>query len=394
MKSLQQVVAGQKDDEAPLTFDDAMRRLAYVMALGALVVIFYGGSRSFNPVAAICSGLMISLAATLGAGLIGFIFGMPYARDTAGNSPVAPAEGNEAQKLQSPATAYRPNTSLEQISDWLTKILVGVGLVEINRAPDVLARVVRFLSPSLDAGAEARPIVAAVLIFFCVCGFLFGFLWARLYLRRWFVLYDQEAFKKELVAELSRFGADGRAIALATQQLERLEDEPPVPQTALLSALAAASSATKSKIFTQAAAASEDVRCFDYQSVKNPGAASIFEALIADDSKGRYHRNHAELAKTLDRRAPPELDKAIEALSTAIQRRDALGKGGWRYWEFRRALNRIRLCAKKPNQGDIDPALRKEIAADLAVAEAEDPAQFKIWLNGAPEVATWMKHQP
>jgi hypothetical protein len=336
---------------------------------------------------------MIAFAAALGTGLVGFIFGMPYARDTTGAGPILQNATDEGQKAQAAANAYRPNTSLEQISDWLTKILVGVGLVEINQAPEVLSRVVRFLAPSLDVGAQARPIVAATLIFFSVCGFLFGFLWARLYLRRWFVLYDQEAFKKELVEELSRFSADGRAIALATQQLERREDEPPVLQAKLLAAFSSASSSTKSKIFLQASEASEDTKCFDYQTVKNPGAISIFEALISDDSEKRYHRNHAELAKALDRRGPPDLKAAIDAMSTAIERRDALGRGGWRYWEFRRALNRIKLSAKVPSHEASDPAMLKAISDDLEAARAENPAQFKTWVEHAPDVSAWLKRR-
>jgi hypothetical protein len=393
MRLLRPVAPSGKDDEPPLTFDEAMRRLAYVMALGGLVVFAYGVSRSPNPVAATCTGLMIAFAAALGAGLVGFIFGMPYARDTTGAAPILQNSTDEGQKAQAAANAYRPNTSLEQISDWLTKILVGVGLVEINQAPEVLSRVVRFLAPSLDVGAQARPIVAATLIFFSVCGFLFGFLWARLYLRRWFVLYDQEAFKKELVQELSRFSADGRAIALSTQQLERREDEPPVLQAKLVAAFSSASSSMKSKIFLQASAASEDTKCFDYQTVKNPGAISIFEALIADDSEKRYHRNHAELSMALDRRGPPDLKAAIEAMSTAIARRDALGRGGWRYWEFRRALNRIKLSSKVPSHEASDPAMHKAISDDLEAVRAENPGQFKTWVEHAPDVSAWLKRR-
>src|SRR5689334_18082157 len=54
-------------------------------------------------------------AATLGA-LIGFVFGIP--RRLATNGKPAAGEGDEAAEL------YESNTNLEQVSDWLTKIII------------------------------------------------------------------------------------------------------------------------------------------------------------------------------------------------------------------------------------------------------------------------------
>ena len=63
-------------------------------------------------------GLGVAAAATAVGAFLGFLFGIP--RTLQGNTTPGPDE----------IADYRPNTNLEQISDWLTKILVGVGLVK------------------------------------------------------------------------------------------------------------------------------------------------------------------------------------------------------------------------------------------------------------------------
>ncbi|MFO0126287.1 MAG: hypothetical protein ACK54J_03520, partial [Pseudanabaena sp.] len=52
--------------------------------------------------------------------LIGFLFGVPRT-----------VESNDPTLTKNSQTRVHANTNLEQISDWLTKILVGVGLTQI-----------------------------------------------------------------------------------------------------------------------------------------------------------------------------------------------------------------------------------------------------------------------
>ena len=58
---------------------------------------------------------MLSAAALIAGGFFGFLFGIPRYLATPGPMQV------------------QPNTNLEQISDWLTKVLVGVGLTQIGK---------------------------------------------------------------------------------------------------------------------------------------------------------------------------------------------------------------------------------------------------------------------
>ena len=81
-------------------------------------------------------------------GLFGFLFGP---RSLAG-----PEHAEEDM-----AGTYRPKTNLEQISDWLTKILVGVGLVQFTTLARHAGDLVAFLGDPSAANPTARPSPAA-----------------------------------------------------------------------------------------------------------------------------------------------------------------------------------------------------------------------------------------
>lgn len=370
-------------------FDAAMRRLTYLMGFGCLVVTLYGGSLDLRPVQTVCIGLMIALASTLGAGLVGFIFGVPFSRDSPSATSKS-AEESQQSESRGISSTYRPNTSLEQISDWLTKILVGVGLVEIKEAPDSLARLVSFLAPGIGAQPTSKPLIVSILVFFGVCGFLFGFLWARLYLKRWLTDADKESIETA-IKKLSIYDTDATAYSLVARQIGRREDEDSVPELELQKAIKTASSLAKAKIFEDARLASDDMDAKNYQSIKNPAAISIFKALIAADPQAMFHRNHAELGYALDRRLPPDFDGAIAALSEAIARRNSLRKKGWLYYEFRRARNRIRQDANYASNMRSEEPVLSSIVADLRAAKIDDSAKFDRWLRENPDVSKWLQ---
>ncbi len=75
--------------------------------------------------------------------------------------------------------AVVPNTNLEQISDWLTKVLVGVGLTQIGKLPHLLtladAKLAPALSPLLNGGVIGISICTA----FGVGGFVWAYFESR-----------------------------------------------------------------------------------------------------------------------------------------------------------------------------------------------------------------------
>lgn len=115
-------------------------------------------------------------AAMAVAGVVGFIFGIPRAR------AVAPAVNGEVAPPDKWASLrFEPNSNLEQISDWLTKILVGAGLVQLAAVPGFLRELGVYLGGGLG---DVGPAASVALVLYGVgVGFLLAYLWARLRLR-------------------------------------------------------------------------------------------------------------------------------------------------------------------------------------------------------------------
>ena len=98
-------------------------------------------------------GVLVGAAALAAGVLTGFIFGIPRegSPKNAGDQDAAAADGQT-----NPITS---NSNLVEISDWLTKIIVGVGLVELRSIPAKLGAlsyyVGRGLQPAQCGGAPS-----------------------------------------------------------------------------------------------------------------------------------------------------------------------------------------------------------------------------------------------
>jgi uncharacterized membrane protein/uncharacterized protein YneF (UPF0154 family) len=113
-----------------------------------------------------CLWAMMCIA--IGA-LIGFLFAVPRV--------------NPAAKSNSTLVT---NTNIEQVSDWLTKILVGVGLINFKEIGDFLDRQAGELATSLgtDAAPVGKPFALSLIVYFFVVGLIQGYLLTRLFLSR------------------------------------------------------------------------------------------------------------------------------------------------------------------------------------------------------------------
>jgi hypothetical protein len=118
--------------------------------------------------------------------LVGFLFGLP--------------------RLTSDASAasshWIASNNLAQVADWLTKIIVGLGLVQIGRAPSALAKLGSAISPSLGGTNASGPFGIAAILFAFVVGFLIGFLWSGNYFL--LMLQQQDAAQTKRVEEQKR----------------------------------------------------------------------------------------------------------------------------------------------------------------------------------------------
>lgn len=130
-------------------------------------------------------------AFSAGAGL-GFLFGIPKVLQqerppaqsqvpAAGASGSAPSGGSGTS--QSLAYRQRVNTNLEEISDWLTKIIVGVSLIQLNSGPDYLRRIGDLIGASIIDSTPHRGFGVSLVLFYTTAGFLYGYLATRLYIQ-------------------------------------------------------------------------------------------------------------------------------------------------------------------------------------------------------------------
>ena len=229
----------------------ALRALSIATCAGfGCVFLFAIQSKSISDFFS-CSftGLLLSGASLLVGGALGFLFGIPRTLQ-----PDEPDDGAEAGRV-----AYRANTNLEQISDWLTKMLVGVGLTQLPAIPEQLRRFGKSIAPALGDTPSAPVMAVSILIFFSAAGFLFGFLWTRLFLASAFRQADidrlvsrVEQADKKIDAFQRQSELDAKALNLVYRQLAPDLDVETVPEHDLNDAISAASTSVRAQIFTQA----------------------------------------------------------------------------------------------------------------------------------------------
>lgn len=157
-------------------------------AVAAVVAsIAYAGQFSRSKFfAVLATALVVVSASAVTGAVIGFLFGIPRARRAGTEGTPTRTASGDTTTVTSPEAegkpATRPNSNLDDISDWLTKILVGVGLTQLGAIGGALGDLSRALGPSLG-GAESSPVFGlALVITFTSTGFLIGYLWTRYYM--------------------------------------------------------------------------------------------------------------------------------------------------------------------------------------------------------------------
>lgn len=386
----------------------AMRGLGGAMLVGVISVIVYathaGGKEGF--LAMVSVGVLLAGASAFVGGALGFLFGIPRTLQQEGESPSADANSAGAE---AGATArridYRVNTNLEQISDWLTKILVGVSLTQIAEIRDGLVSLTTFAAQGLGSQSHSQVFAFALLSYSAVLGFLFGYLWTRLFLAGALRVADQAAIGT-LVAEVQKVTKkaetterkleelkkqselDAAALNLAYRQLNPSPDLPQVTQEDLDAAVAAASRPIKVQVFNQA----WQVRGDNWRDISNKPKMErtipVFRALIHSDVDNRYHMNHGQLGFALKDKTQPEWAEAERELTTAIEIRGPWHEHGWLFYEFNRALCRIMSDPAFVQDHPSDPDRKVQILEDLRVAvHADDIGRI---LRSDPVIQKWM----
>jgi len=152
-------------------------------------------------------GLLWGMAALSVGAIVGFLFGIP--RVLQSDARAAESQAGSGAPTAPAAAGYRVevNTNLEQISDWLTKIIVGVGLINVSKLSGYMIGASRYVGASFGPDPAHAHFACALLLYFSVMGFAFGYLLTRLYLTGAFVAADRAAtspqqFRNELEREV------------------------------------------------------------------------------------------------------------------------------------------------------------------------------------------------
>lgn len=339
------------------------RRALFVLAIwfGAAVAslipfsLFSGGAASFPAHFSVL--LLVLAASTLCGGLLGFLFGIPRSlqgdallkRDATvspGAEDKGPSEHAEPVRKAVTNADYIANTNLEQISDWLTKILVGVALTQVTTLETRLTSLVDAVTPAFNKVPAAPVFIGTLIIFGIVLGFLFGYLWTRLFLmgllrqadRLGLLTAKAEAAERKVDELQKKAMQDANALHLAERQLRAQPGQPPVGERELTEALANASGMVKEQIFYLAS--DQRRRTWSDPSSKEIMELTIpvFRALIAIDRGREYHQNHGQLGYALKDSALPKYAEAEREFTTAIDIRDRRKERGWSYYELCRAI--------------------------------------------------------
>ena len=124
--------------------------------------------------------LLWSMAYLVIGGLLGFIFSVPKI-----NTDISTTSCFQNR--------IQENTNLTQISDWLTKILIGAGLVQLHQIPSFIHHVAKVMGRGIQMtyyvpkDNSATMICAAIILFFLTWGFICGYLVMKLVLTHQFL---------------------------------------------------------------------------------------------------------------------------------------------------------------------------------------------------------------
>ena len=155
--------------------------------------------------------------AFLGGGLVGLLFGIP-------RSAALGAAGS------APTSRYQANSNLVEVSDWLTKIIVGVGLVQIGRVEPALSRLAANLKAPLGGQPSSAAFGMGLVVANVLLGFLFFYLWSRSLLQRDLELSDGFADGDD-TEQIAPISVPQTPLPLASEHLSPPEQAPPAVQT-------------------------------------------------------------------------------------------------------------------------------------------------------------------
>jgi len=359
------------------------RVFAVVWTFGLISMLLYSMSKANCCALSIfANSLLIAGGALFIGGLLGFLFGIPR---TLQGEPNVESTGNTPKN----GIAYKVNTNLEQISDWLTKILVGVGLTQLSKLPTHVTNLASSLKPVLGGNEEGGVYGISVIVFFISTGFLASYLVTRIYITRIFQAAEKSLLEKIVDDIQKQPNFDASALDIASQLLSPTSTEKSYTEKQISDAFGKATRNARLTIFMQASTLRRDYRKTNKKFMEK--SIPVFRALIESENEPRDHRYWGELGYALKDKENPDYNDARQNLTVAINIRGDYNEYGYTLYEFCRAICNINLDSNFKNGIESSENTKKAILEDLEALRKEvGVAEFLEYGKSNPEIAQWL----
>jgi hypothetical protein len=135
----------------------------FFAVVGIVVICLRGGGAVTTP-------LMTALAALWVGALGGFLFGTPRILQNDDSS----LQTGVREAVREARIVF--NTNLVQVSDWLTKIIVGISLVNLRTISHGVDQAAQAVSNSMDTPAQYYPFAYSIIVYYAIIGFIFAYI--------------------------------------------------------------------------------------------------------------------------------------------------------------------------------------------------------------------------
>lgn len=201
----------QRENLVPLAI------LAYLELITMLLSVAFGmGGPTWSVEVSVLLFGVSGAAGATGA-LVGFLFGIP--RFSSANRTPAPTSDTTVPAspllrrdaaAPSARSVYRPSTNLDDIADWLTKIIVGVGLTQLTSIGPALRGVSAAIRTNCGTACPSDASISSLVIISSILCFLLAYLWTRLHYNKLVARSDREVvsllLERQEEAAVARFG--------------------------------------------------------------------------------------------------------------------------------------------------------------------------------------------
>lgn len=158
---------------------------------GSVVIVVYCLATEGPHLRYLAVALTTAMASFLVGCLAGFLFGIPRVVSTGALRLARDGKVSDDPNPDAPTGQFTPSTNLSEISDWLTKLLLGAGLVQLGNLGRPAGAFVREIAQGISTTSSGAPVSAgatamagAILVLYLVLGFLDGYVVTTLWYGR------------------------------------------------------------------------------------------------------------------------------------------------------------------------------------------------------------------